>query len=81
MFFCQVTNKASKRGEKLVRLPIKKRERVYYGRVFNEETESYEELEVGRGWEVVKEINTTEEGVALFNSWTPEEQDEFVKEF
>lgn len=81
MFFCQVTNKVSKPGEKLVRLPIKKRDRVYMGRVFNEDLNSYEEVEVGRGWEIVKEINATEDGVSLFNSWTPEEQEEFVKEF
>lgn len=95
MYICQVTGKYSRQGkpgptdkeghttnipgEKLNKIVVATRERVYYKWVKNEETNKWEEVECGRGWEIVREINASDEGLALWNSWTPEERTEFVK--
>lgn len=96
MFKCQVTGKFSRQGrpgpkdqngevthipgEKLQKIVVERRERVYTKRVRNEETGEWEKVEIGRGWEIVREIDATEEGLALWNSWTPEEQFLFVQD-
>jgi hypothetical protein len=68
MFKCQITGKMSKPGEKSNKLVLETREKVYYGFVLNEETEEMEEVEVGRGFEVVKEVNATDEGAKIWLS-------------
>jgi hypothetical protein len=80
MFYCQVLNKLSKPGVKPVRLVIATRNKTYTKWVRNEESKVWEEIEAGRGTEIVKEINASEEGVALYQSWTPEEKEAFAKE-
>ena len=95
MYICQVTGKYSRQGkpgptdkeghvtqipgEKLNKIVIATRERIYTKWVKNEETHKYEEVEAGRGWEIVREINASDEGLALWNSWSPEERAVFVK--
>lgn len=89
MFICQVTGKYSRQGnaftdppvkaEKLTKIVVETRERVYTKKVKNEETGRWEDVEIGRGWEIVREINASEEGVALWNSWSPEERTNFLK--
>lgn len=95
MYICQVTGKYSRQGrpgpldkegyptqipgEKLNKIVVATRERIYTRRVKNEETGRWEDVEIGRGWEIVREINASDEGLALWNSWTPEERAEFVK--
>ncbi len=66
-------------SEKLNRIVVATRERTYYKWVKNEETNKWEEVECGRGWEIVREINASEEGLALWNSWSPEEREVFLK--
>jgi len=66
-------------GEKLNKIVVQTRERVYTKRVRNEETGEWEKVEIGRGWEIVREINASDEGVALWNSWTEEERAVFLK--
>jgi len=94
MYRCEITGKLSRRGgpgptdkdgyptqipgEKLNRIVVKTRERIYTKRVKNEETKQWEEVEIGRGWEIVREINASDEGLALWESWTPEEREAFV---
>jgi hypothetical protein len=65
-------------SEKLNRIVVKTRERIYTKRVKNEETNKWEEVEVSRGWEIVREINASEEGLALWNSWSDDERAAFV---
>lgn len=89
MFKCQVTGKYSRQGnansnppvqgEKLHKIVVATRERVYTKWVKNEETHKYEEVEIGRGWEIVREINASQEGFDLWNSWNPEERAVFLK--
>lgn len=66
-------------SEKLHRIVVETRERVYTRRVKNEETGKWEDVEIGRGWEIVREINASQEGFDLWNSWTPEERADFLK--
>lgn len=71
MFKCQITGNMSKLGEKVNKIVTKTRDKVYTANVFNEELRVNETIEVGRGWEIVSEINASEEGLRLWNSWTP----------
>jgi hypothetical protein len=64
----------SKGSEKLNRLVVKTRVREY--RNFDQESE---EEWFSYGTEIVKEIHATDEGVAVWNSLSPEEQEMFVK--
>lgn len=61
MFRCQVTGKLSKIGEKCNKIVTERRERLYKrdGEV------------IARGWEVVREISATDEGLALWNKNQP----------
>jgi hypothetical protein len=73
------TEEGIRAPEKLNRIVVETRERVYTRWVKNEETNKYEEVEAGRGWEIVREINASAEGLALWESWTPEERAVFLK--
>ena len=66
-------------SEKLNRIVVETRERIYTRWVKNEETNKYEEVEAGRGWEIVREINASAEGLALWEAWSPEERATFLK--
>jgi hypothetical protein len=68
MFKCQVTNKFSKPGDKCNKIVTEKREKVYFQFFRNEETGKWEEKEVGRGWEIVKEINCTDAGLDIWKA-------------
>jgi hypothetical protein len=68
MFKCAILGCMSKPGEKSNKLVLETREKVYFGPVLNEETGYYEEVEIGRGFEIVKEVNATDEGVRLWMS-------------
>jgi hypothetical protein len=73
------TEEGIRAPEKLNRIVVETRERVYTKWIKNEETNKYEEVEAGRGWEIVREINASAEGLALWESWTPEERAIFLK--
>ncbi len=79
MYICQVTGKQSKPGEGLNKVVVATRERVYTKWVKNEDTNKWEEVFVAKGWEIVREINASQEGVQLWDSWTPEEREVFLK--
>lgn len=89
MYICQVTGKYSRKGdstahppvaaEKLNKIVVQTRERTYTKWVKNEETNKWEEVFVAKGWEIVREINASDEGVKLWESWTPEEREVFLK--
>jgi len=55
----------SKPGEKMNRIPIVNRERVYTQQVWEEG--ELVEIETGKGSEIVREIASTDEGVKLYN--------------
>jgi len=74
MYKCSLTGKTTKLGEKLNKVVVESREKVYSKKVFNEETRQVETLQIGTGWEIVKEIQVSEEGLNLWNSWSPEQK-------
>lgn len=88
MFKCQITGKNSKganphttpplAAEKLNKIVVETREKVYFKKFRNEETNKWEDVEVGRGWEIVREINASHEGLQLWNSWSPENREAFL---
>ena len=79
MFRCQVTNRMSKPGEKVNKVVLATRDRIYTAKFRNEETNQWETVEIGRGWEIVKEINACQEGVEIVNAMTPAERAAFCK--
>lgn len=79
MYICQVTGKKSKLGEKLNKIVVRTRERTYTRWVRDEETKKWIEIDAGKGWEIVRELNASEEGVQLWNSWNENERALFLK--
>lgn len=77
MFKCQVLGRMSKPGEKLNRLVVKSREQSYTQKVWEEG--ELVEIEVGKGWEIVKEINASDEGVKVWNTMTPLQKEQLIK--
>ena len=78
MFICQITQKMSKPCEKLNRIVVQKRAKIYTEFVRNEETNQVEEQVVGEGFETVKEVAASEEGLRLWNAWSEDERRVFL---
>lgn len=78
MYYCQVTGELSKPGEKLNKIVIEQRERIYEERIFNEDTRKMENVVIGFGWEIVREINASDEGFRIWNTMDVEERAHFV---
>jgi hypothetical protein len=81
-------------AEKLNKIVVATRERVYTRWIRNDDkaegigreliiSESQDkrwlEIFVGRGWEIVREINASEAGVKLWESWNEEQRADFLK--
>jgi hypothetical protein len=79
MFICKITGQPSKHGEPLNRIVVATREKVYFEDYFNEDTREWEKIEIGRGWEIVKEVQASADGVEAWNSLTPEQQAKMAK--
>ncbi len=69
MYKCAITNKNSKLGEKCNITTILTRPKQY--RHWDEENEKEW---FTSGWEIVKEVKMSKEGLEIWNSKTPEEQ-------
>lgn len=61
MFRCDVTGKLSKPGEKCNKIVVERREKLYKrdGEV------------VAKGWEIVREISATDDGLKQYNKVNP----------
>lgn len=79
MFYCQITKKLSKPGQKCHKVITHIAERVYTRMIRDEETWRMVRVEVGRGFEIVKEVNSSEEGLALWNASHPNGPDVVVR--
>lgn len=77
MYTCKVTGKVSKRGEPLNKIVVETRSRVYFVKVRNEETNKLEDVEVGRGSEIVREINASEDGLRQWALMSSEQRSRF----
>lgn len=80
MFICKILGKQTKMGDKMRKLIVIDRQKVYTATVINEETRQPEEVFVAEGREVVKEIGVSEEGELTWNSWSPEDKRLFLLE-
>ncbi len=78
MYRCQITGKMSKLGEKLNKIVVEKRPKQYKTKIFNEDTRKMEEIIIGEGWEIAREINASDEGARLWELMSEEEQNNFV---
>lgn len=78
MFYCEVTGRLSQLNEKPSKLVVEQRPRVYTRRVKNEETREWETIEVGKGWEIVKELNVSAAGEQEWNGMSADQQADFV---
>jgi hypothetical protein len=76
MYKCMVTGKLSREGEKLNKITIETREKIYthWDREAEENWES-------RGIEIVRELNASQAGLDRWNSWNAEEKAAFVAGF
>lgn len=72
MFQCEVTGRQSDLGAKQNKIVVARRDRIYTKRVKNEETNRWEDVKIGEGWEIVREINATDAGLARWNTMTEE---------
>lgn len=68
MYRCAITGKLSAPGELCNKVVVETRERIYFTKVLNEETRKMEDVEIGRGHEIVKEINVSEAGLKIWNA-------------
>lgn len=79
MFICKITDRVTKPGEAMNKIVIATRERVYMRKFRNEETGRWEDVEVGRGWEIVKEVPVSEEGLAAWNDLSDDQRERLAK--
>lgn len=79
MYKCQITGLQSKPNQKLNKVIAVTRDMIYKKWVKDEETIKWQEIEAGRGFEPVKELNLSQEGLDLWNSWSPAEKAQFLK--
>lgn len=80
MFFCMFTKKFSAPGEAQHKVIISKRPKEYSAWRENDD-EEWIFVKVSSGWEIEKELPATEEGLKLWESWSPEQQAIFSKSF
>lgn len=68
MFQCEVTGRMSDLGAKCNKIVVATRPRIYTKRIKNEETLRWEDVQIGVGWEIVREINATDMGLRVWES-------------
>lgn len=78
---CQITNKLSRVGEKLNKIVIETRPKSYTKMVRDEESRipKWTEVPCSVGFETVRELNATQAGVELWESWDVDERAMFIK--
>ncbi len=72
MFYCQVLKKLSKPGQKCHKVVSKIKRKSYTRSYKDEETGKMVKEVIATGFEIVEELNATEEGVAYWNKAHPE---------
>lgn len=78
MFKCEITGKTTRPGDKMNKIVVKTRPRVYTEKVW--EDGELVEIEVGQGWEIVREISASDEGVRIYNQMAEDGTlDDFIR--
>lgn len=72
MFRDEITKRLSRPGDACQRLITQVAKREYTRKILNEETNQLETVVIASGLEIVKEVNTTKEGLALWQAAHPE---------
>jgi len=72
MFKCDILGRNSELNEKCLKVTVATRNKNYVQRVRNEETLRWEDLVVGSGTEIVRELNATEAGVKFWENLSDE---------
>ena len=80
MYRCMITNKQSQPGEPLNKTVVATRPKTYMKWVRDEETNRWQEVEAGRGHEIVRELCLSAEGLQLWNSWSEADKTLFLKQ-
>jgi hypothetical protein len=62
------------------RIVVQTREKVYSRKIKNEETLRWEDVEVGRGFEVARELIACQEGYDLWQSWSDDQRAAWLKQ-
>ena len=76
---CQITQKVSKPGLPLHKVVVETRPKEYFKFVKDEETDKWVEVHANFGSEIVRELSVSQEGLDMWNSWTPEQRLAFLK--
>lgn len=77
MYKCQITKRVSRPGEKCNKVVVQTREKTYYQKVWEEG--QLVDLEIGKGFETVKEISVSSSGLEIWNNWSDEERRSFLR--
>jgi len=72
-FKCQITNRTSREGQKLNKIVVETR-LVEYEHIDRETDEKW----FTKGTQIVREVNASDEGLAIWNSWSEEQRQLFV---
>ena len=80
MYRCEITNRVSELGAPLNKVTVQTRPKVYFKWVRDEETNRWQEVEAGRGNEIVRELSLSAEGLQLWNSWSEVDKSLFLKQ-
>lgn len=80
MYRCEITGKNSKFGEGLNKTVVATRPKVYMRWVKDEDTNHWTEIEAGRGFETIRELSLSAEGLQLWESWSEVDKSLFLKE-
>ena len=79
MFYDAILRRMSRPGEKCLKVVSATREKIYYRKVRNAETGKLEEVEAGRGSEIVSELWTGEAGLKVWEAAHPAKTSEEEK--
>jgi hypothetical protein len=77
MFVCAITKKLSRPGIKPIKLVTLTRPKTYTETRRNEDTGLIETVQIGSGFEIVKEVDVSEEGLAIWNAAQAKEESSF----
>jgi hypothetical protein len=79
MYRCEITGKNSKLGEKLNKVIVITRPKIYFKYVKDETTRIWEKVQAGVGFEPVRELSLSQEGLELWGKMSEEERNIFLK--
>lgn len=77
-FICALTQKPQKSGVKPHQVVVQTRVKQYEQDVYNEETDDWDRRVVSTGWETVKQLNFSTEGLNIWDNMSDEDRSMFL---